>query len=316
MATQKLLNVYTVLNLDYTIERTCDKTGRPSGGASISQIKVTIRAAKQKGTPFHEWINGDDKLMDGEIKIFDSTGIISSTIQDTTGTDTLVDVGEAIDIPSDMMGAAMNTSMDEASDYGNRGVWELDEFDEMSHDDLLEYAKNHDITVKNIDTDDDIKRVIRERKKNEKKVNDMSETELKKYAKIHDIETDKLTDAQLKQKVLDNMNSLTGHEVRQHSFEEAYKAADKMKGKTVSTAKGLASAAAKRFLECARCIEFKNAYCISLKEKFVNHPDTQGKLDSTYPWTLEIGFKPKTVIVTGEQLVGKAIGGKTTYTLY
>jgi len=268
---QKLLNVYTVLDLSYTIERQCDKTGRPSGKASIDVIKVTIRAAKEKKTPFHDWISGDDKKMDGEIKIFDSTGYISSTLQDTTATDPLIDIQDTVDIPNDMMGGAVTSRMDEISDYGGHGAHVPDIYDEASHKELLEYAENKGIVVGPNDSDDFIRQRIRE-------------TE--------------------------------NHYVRESSYEQAYQHADKLKEKTVSATKGAVDAAVKRFTEAARCISFENAYCISLKEHFVNRPDSLGKLDTSYPWILEIGIKPQKVKVSGPEFFGKSAYNGTEFTCY
>ena len=264
-ATQKLFDVYTVLDLNYSVARSCDKTGRPSGGASISSITVTIRAAKEKKAPFHEWINGEDKKMDGEIKIFDSTGYVSSTLQDTTGTDPLIDIQDTVDIPNDMMGGAVTARMDELSDYGegSHGAHKPDIYDEASHKDLLEIAAQKGIVVGPNDSDDFIRQRIRE-----------------------------------KEQLGEN------HYIRQSSYEQAYQHADKQKAKTVSATKGMVDAAVKRFTEAARCITFEEAYCIGLKEHFVNRPDSHGKTDSSYPWILEISFKPKKVKVSGAQVFG------------
>lgn len=327
LLTQKLLDVYTVLDLDYTIERSLDKTGRPSGGASISFIKVTIRATKEKKAPFHDWIKGDDKLMDGEIKIFDSTGILSSTFQDTIGIDPLIDVGETVDIPSDMLGGAMGAGMDNASKYGSDNI---DMFDEMSHADLVKYATNNDVSINSSDSDEVIRGKIRKKKKIDTEVEAMTTDELAKY-----IDNNKLTKpsstSDYKKVVKKHKMEKSSYsekeeekdklgEVENRSFDPAYKAADRLKDKTVSTTKGLVGSAVKAAVECARCIYFQNAYCISLKESFVNNPGHDGKLDSSYPWTLEIGIKPQKITVTGELFFGKIStrlgGSQTEFTLY
>lgn len=367
---KNLKDIYTVLNLDYTIERTCDKTGRPSGAASISFIKVTIRAAKQMGAPFHAWINGEDTLMDGVIKIYDSTGIISSTMQDVTGTDPLVDVGNTMfGLPEDMMEGAMNQAMDQASNYDTR---EHDLYDELEHKDLLEQADDYKIKVMANDSDDVIKDKLRKTKKEldtldtndealrafikehpevgwptkEKETAEMNLDALKKYAtdnklndapKKKDNETDEEYLKRYRAYVKDDMEFKAAKQMvkdrpdkvkkavvadveQQIKNEEvlapAYQTADKLKKQTASTAKGIAKEFVKRTMECARSITFENAYCVSLKEHFTNKPDAQGKLDATYPWTLEIGFKPKKVTITGEQLGPAAIGGSVDFLLY
>lgn len=373
-----LIDIYTVLNLDYTVERSCDKTGRPSGGASISVINVTIRAAKQSGTPFHEWIEGDEKLKNGVIKIYDSAGILSSSLQDATGTDTLVDVSEAFDIPNDMMGGAMGEAMDQASDYGSHD----DIYDEMSRDDLVEKATEEGITVKSGDTDDTIREKIRIKKetderyqkmlnaskklKTDKDIKDfkkdypeiswpeasdtskMEQQELEDYIKKNKLEmpkkgaTDKETlkifqeyvalqkDLKGVQDMIDTNDKKkkrrneiekviqeehNNKELQNKSFNPLYQEAQKRKAQTVSTSKQVVKELTRRVGECARSIEFSDAYCISLKEHFDNNPDSTGKLDSDYPWTIEIGIKPKTVTVKGQQ-VGNFVGNGTKFTLY
>lgn len=244
--TQNMKDTYTVLNLDYTVERDCDKTGRPSGGASISVINVLIRATKEKGAPFHEWIQSADKLMDGVVKIYDSAGMVSSVLQD----DTAADAKKGDDVPDDM---------NDASDDDH----EQDMYDEMSHEDLVEYAQDHGIEYNSGDSDDDLRKKIR-----------------------------------------GQGDSSTPSKV------------DQVKSSATSGAKSVASEVAKRALQCARSLTFENAYLISLRESFENNPDSNGELDSDYPWKLELGIKPKTVKVTGEQLGTKALGGETKFDLY
>ena len=244
--TQNLKDIYTVLNLDYTVERDCDKTGRPSGGASISVINVIIRATKEKGAPFHEWIQSPDKLMDGVVKIYDSEGKVSSVVQGYIGADTQEDE----DVPDDMN----QTSEDDH---------EQDIYDEMSHEDLVEYAQDHGIKYDSGDSDDDLRKKIR------------GKTDTSEPSKV-----------------------------------------DQMKSSATSGAKSVASEVAKRALECARSLSFENAYLISLRELFENNPDSNGELDSDYPWKLELGIKPKTVKVSGEQIGTKALGGETKFDLY
>ena len=371
---ENLMDIYTVLNIDYTVERSCDKTGRPSGGPKISVINVTIRAAKQKSTPFHDWIKGEDKLMNGVIKIYDSAGIISSSIQDATGADTLVDYTEITDIPDDMMGEAMSEGMNQASDYDTR---DLDLYDETSHGDLVAKAKERGIVITNKDTDDDIRDMLRtwddlnttitdknnnktEFDKIDDDVDQMSLSELQSFAEENNIaefedeETDKMTLEQLKQYVKDNKLTVKdgaseedykkavkeykekkyyqplvkknkkaqaakekkqASKLADQSYAPTYQKADELKKRTVTTSKQVTKELTRRITECARSITFENAYCISLKEHFENNPDSKRTLDTDYPWTLEIGIKPKKVTVTGEQ-VAAAVGTGTEFTLF
>ncbi len=381
---ENIVNIYTVLNLNYTVERSCDKTGRPSGGSNISAITVTIRAAKQSGTPFHDWINSDDKLMNGVIKIYDSAGIISSNLQDTTGSDTpLIEESEILDLPDDMMGGAMDEAMDQASDYGTHD----DIYDEMDHKDLVKLAESEGLTVNSSDTDDVIREKIRIKKETDarydkmKKASDglitkgkmktqedldefkkeykeiswpdasdtskMTKTELDQYIKDHGLnppdegktETDTLeiyqkyvalhkdivniqdmVDKEKKRKEDIQKPIEENHrdkELKNKSLAPAYKKADELKKRTVTTSKQVTKEVNRRVAECARTIKFENAYCISLKEHFDNNPDSKGTLDSHYPWTLEIGIKPKKVTVGGWEVAGIAFAnGETEFTLF
>lgn len=263
--TQNMKDTYTVLNLDYTVERDCDKTGRPSGGASISAITVTIRANKEKGAPFHEWIQSADKLMDGVVKIYDSSGMVSSIFQDDSDAD-----NKEEDVPDDMKEESKSNATDNASDDDH----DQDMFDEMSHEDLVEYAQDHGINCDSNDSDEDLRKKIR---------------------------------AQESTKKAQGTDQAASSEPTM---------ADQVKSRATSGAKSVGAEIAKRALECARSIAFENAYLISLKESFVNNPDSKGELDSDYPWTLELGIKPKTLKVTGEQLGTKALGGETKFDLY
>ena len=102
-----LASSYTVLDFDYTIERDCDKTGRPSGSASISCITVTIRAASEKNTPFHKWIKEPDFKMDGKITIYDATGKIPSTVRDAISNSSFFNSNDSEDTPDDMKGGPL-----------------------------------------------------------------------------------------------------------------------------------------------------------------------------------------------------------------
>ena len=271
--------------------------------------------------------------MDGKISIFDSTGLVSSTVQDVTGSSPLLDINEIVDIPDDMMAGAMGAAMDHASDYGTH---DPDIYDEMSHKDLVDYAIKNDISIDSSDTDEVIRGKIRNKKKVDKlidqsneEVEKMSLDELKTYVKNNQltaptsgsIEDYKELVKKEKEKKIRTNNKYESKddelkEVQRQSFEPAYKAADTMKGKTVNLAKTPVKEATRRLLECARNIAFKDAYCISLKEHFNNAPDSQGKLDKSYPWTIELGIKPKKVSFSGTQLFTKSIGSETEFELY
>lgn len=366
-------DIYTVLKLDYTFARKVnDRTNRPEGKPYIKEMKVTIRATKESKATFHQWMqatpvagsvtSNNGMIMKGEIKIYDSAGILSSSVQDATGISPLVDLDEETDfVISEIGGDAMTTGMDDASDYENR---DFDMYDELSHAQLLKQAREKGIVVNSRDSDDDIRNMLREWEnvkdkdipeikvgKNKKSLDDMTLSELETYANDHDIEkkdfkdeTEKMKEAELDKYLKDNGINLTEKEtlenkrekvrthmelayykektkncekgklareaqeeahVKQMFTQPAYKEGDKWKAKTVSSVKGAGKAAAKRLLECARCIAFEEAFCISLKEVFTNDPDSTGKLNKYYPWIIEIGILPKKVTVTGEQIFGQ-----------
>ena len=152
----------------------------------------------------------------------------------------------------------------------------------------------------------------------QKKDNETDEDYLKRYrAYVKDDMEFKAAKQMVKDRP-DKVKKAVGDDVEQQIKNEevlapAYQTADKLKKQTASTAKGIAKEFVKRTMECARSITFENAYCVSLKEHFTNRPDSQGKLDASYPWILEIGIKPTTVKVTGEQLGPKAIGGEIEF---
>ena len=174
-------DTYTVLSFDYTLERSYDKTGRPSSKATITTINVTLRGIKQAKTPFHDWINNPDEKKCGDIKIYDSTGMISSTVQGVAGTDKIVDVGALVDTPVEMMGDSMDIAMDDATQYNSDDI-----YGEMSHDDLVSCAAKKGVTISSTDTDDNIRNKIRV----SDKVEGMSEEELKQYCSDNSIKTD------------------------------------------------------------------------------------------------------------------------------
>ncbi len=290
-------NTYTVLDFDYTLEREYDKTGRPSSRASITAIKVTIRGIKQATTPFHDWIKNPDQKMSGDIKIFDSTGIVSSMMQGVAGTDQIVDWGELTDTPIDMMGDSMGIAMDDATEYNSDDI-----YGEMSHADLVKCASSKGVTITDTDTDDNIRNKIRVMDE----VSGMNNTQLKSYCTKNSISTSDFKSDddykravyyhKLKEKEKDKKaDNAMGH---LHDLSDTYKKA------TSNVAKSAVSNAVTKATECARCISFTNAYCVSLREHFENHPKSEGELDKSYPWIIEIGIRPEKVDFIGEQVFG------------
>lgn len=327
-----LLDVYTVLKLDFNIERKIDKTTNKPNELSFKSFNVTIRVPKEAKATFHRWIAKKDSVMNGEINIYDSTGLLSSTLQDSAGTGTVVDTEDIPDLLMDMTGEAMSTGMDDASKYDER---DLDKYDELSHKDLLARAKEKGIELTNKDSDDDIRELLRQWDKvkdtdvpkvevgsGTKKISDMSSDELKNYAKKNNI--DEPTEEELKkagqtqdeyyrEKIKNREKGLIARDkqktksLAEQSYTPAYQKADELKKRTVNSLKGVGTTAVKRNFEVARCIKFQDALCSSLKETFVSNPDSAGKFDTKYPWVLEIGIFPKKVTVTGEQLAGKNV---------
>ena len=87
-----------------------------------------------------------------------------------------------------------------------------------------------------------------------------------------------------------------------------YKTADKMKSATSKTLSSAANSVVK-LLELARSITFKNAYCVSLREHFVAKPKQDGSVDATYPWILQLGIRPGTVLINGANIGGSTVVG-------
>ena len=220
MLKKALKDIYTVLDLDYTIERPCDLTRRPSKEAVISFIKVTIRGAKEKDTPFHDWINNADRLMDGEINIYDSTEYLSSNIQDATGSEPVLDVSEAFDLPDDMMGGAMGAAMDNASNYDSNSDSndDTDIYSEMTHDELIYVASRCGVKITADDTDESIREKLRIQKPAYDEVNTMTDDNIIAYLKEKGVtpannKTSEMTIPQLKEYIADN--GLPGPDVTQ-----------------------------------------------------------------------------------------------------
>lgn len=170
-----------------------------------------------------------------------------------------------------------------------------DETKNMTLEQLKQYAKENGLNVKENATEDDYKTAVKE---------DME----KKYYRV---EVKKFEKAKLAKEKKQASN------LADQSYAPAYQKADALKKRTVTSLKGAGQAAVKRNFECARCITFTNAYCISLRELFSADSKDQNELNSSYPWTLEIGIKPKEVTVTGEQLASNVFDSDPPkFTLY
>ncbi len=298
-------NTYTVLSFDYILERAVDKTGRPSSKAKINTINVTLRGIKQKMTPFHDWIKDPDKKMSGDIKIYDSTDILSSMTQGVTGTDQILDVDEIVNVPIDMMADNLDMSLDDASNYYSDDV-----YSEMSHKDLVDCATSKGVTIKPTDTDENIRSKIRTKDE----VDKMTIEQINKYCADNNISKGSLSIDELKKAVYDD--KVKKKERNDNAMGHLKSTADKYKEKTTNVAKSVAKNVTKKLLESARCITFENAYCVSLREHFENNPKSQGELDKTYPWIIEIGIRPETVKVSGEELLGASVGGTADFRFF
>ena len=314
------LKSYTVVDLDYTLKRSFDKTGRPSSGASIDLLKVTIRGVKEVTAKFHEWIQSPDKLMDGTIKIYDSTGYATTLSQDFTGGDTADYLGEAEHLATKEMEDELDYSMDKASKYRLNKDDDKDKgenlpddiFNEMDRDTLLNYiaSKNLDVQVRIKDSDD----TIRSRIRYAIKINNMTYDELKAEAAAQGItdlpQTPKKEDYQRELLKYNSKDDKTDDQKKKakedHSRAEstAYKTVDNLKKATSKTVSSAASRVTKTVLESARSITFKNAYCVSLREHFHGDPDNKGTLDSSYPWLIEICIRPGKLEVNGWNVAG------------
>lgn len=291
---------YTVVDLDYTLKRSFDKTGRPSSGASIDLLKVTIRGVKEITAKFHEWINDPDKLMDGAIKIYDSTGYATSMSQDFTGGDTADYLGEGDQLLKHEIEDNTNAAMDKQSKYREDESTD-DIFNEMDRDTLLNYiaSKNLDIEVSKQDSDDTIRKKIRYANK----VSKMTPSELKTEVKNKGI-TDISDDATKDELVRALMKKNNGETENSMEDSAAYKTVDNLKKATSKTVSSAASRVTKSLLESARSITFKNAYCVSLREHFHGDPNNKGTLDSSYPWLIEICIRPGKLEVNGWNVAG------------
>lgn len=297
---------YTVVDLDYTLKREYDRTGRPSTGVLIDVIKVTIRGTKEVTAKFHEWIKTDDKTMDGSIKIYDSTGYFTAMGQDFTGGGEVIDeLSVADDLIREEIEGNTNAAMDKASKYREKEKASEDIFDEMDRKELMDYinSKGLDITTSSDDSDD----TLRERIRYYNKISKMSFEELKKEAKDKGIDnSEKLTEERLLEKLKEFNNKQKAAEEPgpNPATEPLYNTADTLKQSTSKTISSLATTVTMSVLESARSIAFKNAFCVSLREHFHGDPKNDGSLDSSYPWLIEIGIRPGSIEVNGWNVAG------------
>ena len=293
------LKSYTVVDLDYTLKRSFDKTGRPSSGASIDLLKVTIRGVKEVTAKFHEWIQSPDKLMDGTIKIYDSTSYATALSQDFTGDETADWLSEGDQLAKREIEDNLNYKLDEKSTKYREA--KDDVFDEMDRATMLNYiaSKNLDVQVEKKDSDD----TIREKIRYANKVNNMTYEELKAEATAKGItglaQTPKKEDYQ-RELLKKNYKG----DKRDIAASDAYVTVDNLKKGTSRTVSSAASRVTKTVLESARSITFKNAYCVSLREHFHGDPDNKGTLDSSYPWLIEICIRPGKLEVNGWNVAG------------
>lgn len=292
-----LLKSYTVVDLDYTLIRNFDKTGRPCSGPSIDILKVTIRGVKEVTAKFHEWIQKPDKQMDGIIRIYDSTGYGTALSQDVTGGDT-ADYMSAVDqLVKREIEDNTNDAMDKKSKYREDESTD-DIFNEMDHSALLNYiaSKGLDVEVKKTDSDDTIRKKIRYANK----VSKMTLEELKAETKGMTLPKN----ATREDYVNALMNKNNDDTENNKAQTPVYEMADSLKKGTTKTISSAASKVTKTVLESARSITFKNAYCVSLREHFRNDPDNKGTLNSNYPWLIEICIKPGKLEVNGWNFAG------------
>lgn len=135
----------------------------------------------------------------------------------------------------------------------------------------------------------------------EDQFDDMSRNELKAYIKDkkYDIKVDTGdTDEDIRNKIrlkesgkADDWSDVTKKSLT-----------DNIKKDGVNTAKGAVKAAAKFLLESARTIEFKDAYCVSVKEIF----SKDDKMKES-PWQIQIDLLCPTLSISGSGLAGQTI---------
>lgn len=300
-----LLKSYTVVDLDYTLRRMLDQTGRPSSIAIIDFLKVTVRGTKEITSKFHEWIQTPDKLMDGVIKIYDSSGYLTSMVEDVTGGDTIDYIDMGSDLVKNEIEDNMNSAMDDASHYRD-GEGSDDIFDEMDRSQLLEYIASKDMDIQ---TDKNTnEETLRQRIRYYNKISKMSLEEMQKEANDKGITIPEGASEEDVLKLLIDYNNTqtTENPKRNPEKENINDFVDKAKEATAKTASSAANAVVKSVLEAARSITFKNAYCVSLREHFQGDPDNDGTLNTSYPWIMEIGIKPGTLEINGANVAGQS----------
>lgn len=299
-----VLKSYTVIDLDYTLKRLLDKTGRPSSIATIDFIKLTIRGTKEITAKFHEWIQTPDKLMDGVIQIYDSTGYVAAVAQDAMGGETIDEMDMISGLVADEVEDNMSAVLDNASHYRD-GENSEDIFDEMDRAQLLSYIESKGLDIKTDSNTSD--ETLRERIRYYNTISKMDLDQLKAEAESKGVslpETPPPTMQDYLNKLIEYNNTQTASDESNPAKEAVYKAADKAKKAATKTASSAADAMVKSVLESARSITIKNAYCVSLREHFHNDPDNKGALDNNYPWILEIGIKPGGLEVNGANIGG------------
>lgn len=311
-----LLKSYTVIDLDYTLKRALDKTGRPASVALlVDYVKVTVRATKEAKASFHEWIHDPDMTMDCILKIYDSTGYGTAIAQNFTGGDTADYAGVATDLIADELEDSLDYAMDNVSDYG---TYNSDIYDEMSREEMVSYiaSKNLPIEVDKNDTDVILKKKIRDYNKYVKDLDTKTSAELEQMAAgltPQPVITDATSDEEKKRLYKELLKQ--NYETKDYSYFEQLdeiarkdknKAYDKLKDGTSTTVSNVASKAINEVLESARSITFENSYCVSLREHFHGDPNSKGTLDATYPWVIEVGIKPGNLKVTGWNVGGAA----------
>lgn len=319
-----LMDAYTVIDLDYTLKRSFDKTHRPCSVVTLDLIKITIRGTKELHAPFHEWIQKDDKVKSGIIKIYDSAGFISSTVQDVTGGEAPLNWDVVNDLVTDEVEDATNYGMDQASHYDDT---KGDIFDEMSKSDMISYIASKDLPVK-VDKDDTpeiIRAKIRAYQEYNKSLEKMSLAKLEEKAGINDSKIPNYKDLSdedklklCKQKLKENYSDKKydkADQLNSTGKQGAVKAVDTLKKSTSKTASGLANAAI-RTMQSARSITFENAYCVSLREHFRVDPKNTGTVDASYPWILEIGIKPSKVTFNGDNFGGATLADEVDISFF
>ena len=305
-----LFDTYTLLSMDVKLKRKLDAQGNPSSKALIDTFTVVIRGTKELKTPFYAWVNGEDNMsqLSGTINIYDSTGLVSSTVRDASGGDAPVDFGVVNDLAKEEVGDYASYGMEKASKYR-----EGDMYDEMNRDDLEKYirTKGFDIYVDQKDTEDIIREKIRYYNKISKmslkelqdEVNSNSELKDKFPAKDENGNDLTYTKDDYLKALKDYNNDRKSEQYDSTGMTPLYDMGDKMKKSTANTTSSIANALITRTLESARCITFEDAYCLSLKEHYKIDPKKPGSGEDPNTWQFELTIKPTTITVTGANVL-------------